>query len=86
MATLVRVEARDCYRLFLEFSDGVAGEVDVRPRLFGPMFEPLLDAALFAKVELDEFGAPSWPNGADLAPDALHEELKRTARSQPRRG
>jgi len=27
------------------------------------------------QVSLDEFGAPCWPNGADLAPDALHEQL-----------
>ena len=36
------------------------------------MFEPLRDWKLFAEVKLDEFGAPRWPNGADLAPDSLH--------------
>jgi len=75
MTQLTRVEARRGWRLYLEFSDGVRGEVDVSARLFGPVFEPLRDEEYFAKVALDEFGAPSWPNGADLAPDALHAQL-----------
>ena len=31
--------------------------------------------ALFAQVQLDVFGAPCWPNGADIAPDAIYAEL-----------
>lgn len=44
-------------------------------RLFGPMFEPLRDFELFAQVRVDEYGAVVWPNGADLAPDALYQGL-----------
>jgi hypothetical protein len=29
----------------------------------------------FRQVGIDEFGVICWPNGADLAPDALHQEL-----------
>ncbi len=83
MATLVKIEARTAFRLFVEFSDGVSGEVDVAPRLFGPMFEPLLDPAIFAQVVIDEFGAPSWPNGADLAPDALYDAVSQARRIEP---
>ena len=39
------------------------------------MFEPLRDPSLFAQVRIDEYGAVCWPNGADLAPDALHQTL-----------
>jgi hypothetical protein len=49
--------------------------VDVSDRLFGPVFEPLRDAGVFEQVRIDEFGAPVWPNGADLAPDALYRTL-----------
>lgn len=79
MPKLTRVEARAGWRLFLEYSDGVQGEVDVSQRLFGPMFEPLKDPTFFSKVQLDEFGAPCWPNGADLAPDGLYTTLSAAA-------
>jgi len=73
-----RVESRPNHRLFIAFDDGVCGEIDLSPRLFGPMFEPLQDPAFFAQVKLDDFGAPCWPNGADLAPDALYALLQNT--------
>ena len=52
------------------------GVVALKDRLFGPVFEPLRDPALFRQVSVDEFGAVCWPNGADLAPDAMYEEIK----------
>ena len=39
------------------------------------MFEPLRDPVLFAQAYVDEFGAICWPNGADLAPDALYQRI-----------
>ncbi len=65
------------YRLEVEFADGVHGIVDLSQDLWGPMFEPLRDPDRFAEVTLDEFGAPCWPNGADVAPDAIYEDLTR---------
>jgi hypothetical protein len=75
MHRVIAVSPLDGYRLHVTFEDGVQGEVDLGARLFGPMFEPLKDANLFAQVAIDEFGAVCWPNGADLAPDALHEQI-----------
>jgi Protein of unknown function (DUF2442) len=72
---ITRIEARSPYILYVEFDDGVAGEYDMRDRLHGPMYEPLRDPAYFAQVTLADWGAPVWPNGLDLAPDALHERL-----------
>jgi hypothetical protein len=57
------------------FSDGLTGELDLRDALTGPMLEPLHDPAYFARVRLDEYGAPVWPNGVDFAPDSLHDRL-----------
>ena len=67
------------YRLFIRFDDGTEGEIAMYDRLFGPVFEPLKDAKMFAQVFVDEFGAIAWPNGADLAPDALYEQLRASA-------
>jgi hypothetical protein len=67
------------YRLEITFDDGVGGVVCLHDRLFGPMFEPLRDAEVFQQVAVDEFGAVCWPNGADLAPDALYDRLRTAA-------
>lgn len=72
---MCRVQALEAYRLRIEFTDGLAGEVDLSNRLFGPVFEPLRERELFEQVSLDEFGVVCWPNGADLAPDALYSQL-----------
>jgi hypothetical protein len=63
------------YSIYVEFEDGTRGEVALGDRLFGPVFEPLKDPDLFAQVYVDAFGAVCWPNGADLAPDALYDRL-----------
>jgi len=75
MYRVKRVRPQEGYRLFVEFEDGVQGEVDLSDRLFGPVFEPLRDLGFFAEVTVDEYGAVCWPNGADLAPDALYMQL-----------
>ncbi len=77
MEKVVSVEAGKDWTLKVRFSDGTEGVVSVKDRLFGPAFEPLRDVELFAQVRVDEFGAVCWPTGADLAPDALYEQLKR---------
>ena len=76
MHSLVKVNPLPQYRLHVEFDDGVAGIVEVFPRLSGPVFDPLRDEELFRKVTIDrETGAVCWPNGPDLAPDAMYSRL-----------
>jgi hypothetical protein len=74
---VIRVTPLPNYHLEIEFQDGVYGIIDLSDRLFGEMFEPLRDEAVFRKVSIDEFGAIYWPNGADLAPDAVHRTFVR---------
>ena len=75
MHRVTRVETLAGHRLRVDFEDGVKGEVDLSSRLFGPVFESLKDEEFFAQASIDEFGVICWPNGADLAPDALHATL-----------
>ena len=76
--TVRAVEHLGGHRLRLTFADGLIGDVDLADRFagsLGPMFEPLRDVAYFAQVVVDEeLGTIVWPNGADLAPDVLHEQ------------
>jgi hypothetical protein len=75
-------EARVCgpHSLRLTFSDGTTKRVDVSPLLDGPIFEPLRDPAYFSRMALDATcGTVVWPNGADFAPEALHDLEAETA-------
>jgi hypothetical protein len=66
---------RDCI-LRLKFNDGAEGLVDLADELYGEMFEPLQDPAKFKAFRVDaELGTIVWGNGADLAPEFLHERL-----------
>lgn len=75
MRRVVHVDAKPDYILSIIFDDGTKGEISLAERLFGPMFEPLKDPAFFALASVDAFGAVCWPNGADLAPDALYRKV-----------
>jgi hypothetical protein len=48
----------------------------------GPMLEPLRDQAYFARVFL-EFGAPTWPNGFNIAPEWLRREMEAAGELAP---
>jgi hypothetical protein len=74
---VTKAEVTGGHRLRLRFSDGSMGERDFADIVAqgGPMLEPLRDPNYFRRVFLD-FGAPTWPNGYDLAPNALHAEMQ----------
>jgi len=45
------------------------------PSIKGTLFEPLCDPGYFRQVRI-ELGAVAWPNGADLAPDAMYDAIR----------
>ncbi|OGK82211.1 MAG: molybdopterin-guanine dinucleotide biosynthesis protein A [Candidatus Rokubacteria bacterium GWC2_70_16] len=71
---VVKVEPRGEYRLWLQFQDGVEGEVDLGAALtFQGVFAPLRDPAYFARVRVNaELGTICWPNDADWDPLVLY--------------
>jgi hypothetical protein len=73
------VEARHLrgFVVWLRFSDGVEGEVDLSAELDGPIFEPLRDPAYFRLLTLNpSLRTITWPNGADLAPEYLYDRVR----------
>jgi hypothetical protein len=60
--------------LWLQFSDGVEGEINLREELRGELFEPLRDPVAFARVGI-QYGTLAWPNGADWAPETLYDRV-----------
>ena len=66
--------------VWLRFDDGTEGEVDLSQELDGPVFEPLKDPKVFRQFSVDrELHTLVWPNGADLAPEFLHEQVRSVA-------
>ena len=74
---VVRAEHRGGYHIHLSFNDGSEGTVDFQAWLQGPIFEPLRNATYFRKFFLDG-GTVVWPNGADIAPETLHDAVQAT--------
>jgi hypothetical protein len=65
--------------LWLRFRDGLAGEIDLATSLKGPMFEPLRNLTFFQAFMIHpEFHTLVWPNGADFAPEYLHDNVRVT--------
>lgn len=69
--------------LWLRFSDGVEGEVDLADGLMGDLYAAVREPAMFARVTV-EHGTVVWPNGADWAPETLYERVLATKGSIPR--
>jgi hypothetical protein len=60
----------------LRFADGTEGDVDLGGELEGEVFEPLKDVSYFKQFRLDpELHTLTWPNGADFAPEFLHDKV-----------
>ncbi|MFI4887388.1 MAG: DUF2442 domain-containing protein [Burkholderiales bacterium] len=65
------------HTVWLRFSDGAEGEVDLSNELHGPIFEPLRNIELFRQFVLHpELRTLVWPNGADIAPEFLRSSLR----------
>ena len=75
MFKLVELKVLQGYRLWLRFTDGVEGEVDLSDLAGRGVFEAWNDRHFFENVHIDESGAPVWGNNLDLCPDALYLRL-----------
>jgi len=67
-------------RLRVAFVDGTVGEVHMKsflssPNVNGTVFEPLREPTIFTQAQV-VLGAVQWPNGADLAPDAMYDAIR----------
>jgi hypothetical protein len=75
MERVIAALARPNYRLWLKYSDGVEGEVDLSALVGQGVFAAWLELGAFNAVRVNEFGSPEWPGEIDLCPDSLYMEL-----------
>jgi len=69
------VKALEGYRLWLRYSDGVEGVVDLSHLVGKGVFKVWEEREFFEAVRIDEAGAITWGEGIDLCPDALYLKL-----------
>lgn len=71
------VNVQPGYRLSVTCNDGTTGIVDMSQLVASQkagIYAVLKDEKLFSQVSV-ELGALAWPNGADLDPEWVHEEI-----------
>ena len=76
--TLVRptaVEPREKYRIWLRYTDGAAGEIDLFYLAGRGVFKAWNDRAFFETVHIAPDGGIAWGRDLELCPDALYMQL-----------
>jgi hypothetical protein len=79
---VVAVRAQGTFVIRVTFADGTEGDVDLTHLVHSSkagVFEALRDPTLFEGVHVSH-GAVTWPGELDLAPDAMHDEIKANGR------
>jgi hypothetical protein len=62
------------YTLRVRFDDDTEQVINFWPALWGELYAPLRDPALFSQVRISpEVHTLVWPNGADFDPETLHD-------------
>jgi hypothetical protein len=64
------------YAIHVRFRDGLEGDVRFGRGFFKGVFSHLVDPHRFRDVGVVG-GAVTWPGDLDLAPDAMHAEIKK---------
>jgi hypothetical protein len=73
---IVAVESRPNYHVWIRFSDGTEGVVDLSDLVGKGAFEAWEDPSQFDRVFVDPAaGTIAWPGGIDLAPDRLYDDV-----------
>ena len=79
---VTKVKALPNYVLEVTFYDGTHGVVEMSSCIMGKdagVFAALRDKTLFGQVYVG-LAAVTWPGEIDLAPDTMHDEIKKNGR------
>jgi len=68
----VDIKALPKYRLWVRYSDGVEGEVDLSHLVGRGVFSIWKDFETFQKVHIGDQGEIEWGDTVDLCPDAIY--------------
>ncbi len=71
----IAVEPRDSYCIWVRYSDGASGEIDLSDMAGRGVFVAWNDRTFFEAVRVVDGGAIAWGDDLDICPDALYMEL-----------
>ena len=71
----VKVKALLGYRLWVEYDDGVRGEVDLSDMAGRGVFKAWDEKGFFEKVHISPYGAIAWNEELEICSDALYLEI-----------
>lgn len=72
MVRPLMVEARPGFRIWLRYSDGAEGEVDLSYLAGRGVFRAWRERSFFECVRVTEYDAIAWGEEIELCPDALY--------------
>jgi len=74
---VTQCRAKDNYVLWVKFSDGISGEVNLSDLVGKGVFDLWKSADEFKKVKIDPVsGTVCWSDSIDLDPYVLHEDIR----------
>jgi hypothetical protein len=81
MTTIKEARYIKNYVVWVRFSDGIEGQIDLSSELSGEIFKPLKKIEYFKQFKLDnDLATLTWPNGADFAPEFLYDLVRRKSK------
>jgi len=75
IAKPIEVKALNNYSIFVGFSDGVQGAVDLKHLAHKGVFCNWDKNNLFSQVHIDDYGAIVWNEEIDICPDNVYLQL-----------
>ena len=75
MIRVTKVEPHSGHRIWLLYSDGVSGVVDLSDLTGKGVFQAWDHPGVFDRVHVAPHGAVAWNQDIELCPDALYMEL-----------
>ena len=75
MVRAIEVKPRAGYRIWLRYSDGVSGEIDLSDLVGQGVFRAWNERGSFDKVYVAPHGSIAWSPDIEICPDALYVDL-----------
>jgi len=76
IAKPTNVKALENYSVFVEFSDGVKGRVDLSHLAHRGIFRAWDEGNVFEHVRINEDNAIAWDENIDICPDSIYLKIK----------